>query len=53
MHLKDRKVQRRPNMPWGEGGDASKQALQLTKEKHYPIYRIIEYEYKGTGTPIE
>jgi len=25
----------------------------LIKEKHYPIYCIIEYEYKGTGTPIE
>jgi hypothetical protein len=23
------------------------------KEKHYPIYCIVEYEYKGAGSPIE
>jgi sugar phosphate isomerase/epimerase len=53
MHLKDRKRNDGPNMPWGEGDTPLKQALQLIKEKHYPIYCIIEYEYKGTGTPIE
>ncbi len=53
MHLKDRKRNDGPNMPWGEGETPLKQALQLIKTKHYPIYCIIEYEYKGTGTPIE
>jgi sugar phosphate isomerase/epimerase len=53
MHLKDRKRNDGPNMPWGEGETPLKQALQLIKEKHYPIYCIIEYEYKGAGTPIE
>jgi sugar phosphate isomerase/epimerase len=53
MHLKDRKRNDGPNMPWGEGETPLKQALRLIKEKHYPIYCVIEYEYKGTGTPIE
>lgn len=53
MHLKDRKRNDGPNMPWGEGETPLKQALQLIKTKHYPIYCVIEYEYKGTGTPIE
>jgi len=53
MHLKDRKRNNGPNMPWGEGDTPLKQALTLIKEKHYPIYCIIEYEYRGTGTPIE
>jgi sugar phosphate isomerase/epimerase len=53
MHLKDRKRNDGPNMPWGEGETPLKQALTLIKEKHYPIYCVIEYEYKGTGTPIE
>lgn len=53
MHLKDRKRNDGPNMPWGEGETPLKQALQLMKAKHYPIYCVVEYEYKGTGTPIE
>jgi len=27
--------------------------LALLKEKKYPIRALIEYEYRGTGTPIE
>jgi sugar phosphate isomerase/epimerase len=53
MHLKDRKKNNGPNMPWGEGETPLKQALMLIKEKHYPIYCIIEYEYRGSGTAIE
>jgi sugar phosphate isomerase/epimerase len=53
IHLKDRKRNNGPNMPWGDGETPLKPVLRLVKEKHYPIYCIIEYEYKGTGTPIE
>ena len=53
LHLKDRKRNDGPNMPWGEGDTPLKQVLTLVKQKHYPIYCLIEYEYKGTGTPIE
>jgi sugar phosphate isomerase/epimerase len=53
LHLKDRKRDDGPNMPWGEGQTPLKEVLKLVKDKHYPIYAIIEYEYRGAGTPIE
>lgn len=53
LHMKDRKRNNGPNMPWGEGETPLKPVLLLLKEKRYPIYAIIEYEYKGTGTPID
>jgi sugar phosphate isomerase/epimerase len=53
LHLKDRKKNDGPNMPWGEGDTPIKQVLLLLKEKRYPIPAFIEYEYKGTGTSVE
>jgi len=53
MHLKDRKKNNGPNMPWGEGDTPLRQALTLIKDKRYPIYCIVEYEYRGTGTAVE
>ena len=53
LHVKDRKRNDGPNMPWGEGDTPIKQVLLLLKEKKYPIRVFIEYEHRGTGTPIE
>ena len=53
VHMKDRKRNDGPNMPWGEGETPVKQVLQLIKQKKYPIYAVIEYEYPGKGTPVE
>lgn len=53
LHLKDRKRNDGPNMPWGEGDTPLRQVLTLVKAKRYPIYCLVEYEYKGAGTPIE
>ncbi len=53
LHLKDRKKNDGPNMPWGEGDTPIKQVLLLLKEKRYPIPAFIEYEYKGTGSSVE
>lgn len=53
IHLKDRKRDHGPNMPWGEGETPVKQVLQLIKQKKYPIYAVIEYEHPGKGTPVE
>lgn len=53
MHLKDRKRNNGPNMPWGEGETPLKPALTLIRDKRYPIYCLVEYEYRGTGTAIE
>jgi sugar phosphate isomerase/epimerase len=53
LHLKDRKRDDGPNMPWGEGQTPLKEVLAVLKEKHYPIYAVVEYEYRGAGTPVE
>jgi sugar phosphate isomerase/epimerase len=50
LHVKDRKKNDGPNVPWGEGDTPIKQVLQLLKEKKYPIPALVEYEYRGTGT---
>jgi sugar phosphate isomerase/epimerase len=53
LHIKDRKKNNGPNEPFGEGDTPIKAVLTLLKEKRYPIPAFIEYEYRGTGTPIE
>jgi sugar phosphate isomerase/epimerase len=50
LHLKDRKKNDGPNVPWGQGDTPIKQVLQLLKQNQYPIPAFIEYEYKGSGT---
>jgi sugar phosphate isomerase/epimerase len=53
LHVKDRKKNDGENMPWGEGDTPIKQVLLLLKDKKYPIPALVEYEYRGTGTPVE
>ncbi|HZS53668.1 MAG TPA: TIM barrel protein [Bryobacteraceae bacterium] len=53
LHIKDRKRNDGPNMPFGEGDTPIKQVLVLLKETQYPIPALIEYEYRGTGTSVE
>ena len=53
LHLKDRKKNNGPNEPFGEGDTPIKQVLKLLKDKKYAIPAFVEYEYKGTGTPVE
>ncbi len=53
LHVKDRKKNDGPNMPWGQGDTPIKQVLLLLKEKQYPIPALVEYEYRGLGTPVE
>ena len=53
LHIKDRKGNDGPNMPFGEGNTPIKQVLLLLKDKQSAIPAFIEYEYKGTGTPVE
>jgi len=50
IHLKDRKKDEGPNVPWGEGDTPIKQVLLLLKQKRWGIPAFIEYEYKGTGS---
>lgn len=53
LHIKDRKKNDGPNAPFGEGDTPIKPVLALLKEKKYKIPALVEYEYKGAGTPVE
>lgn len=53
LHIKDRKKNDGPNTPLGQGDTPIKQVLTLLKQKRYNIPALLEYEYKGTGTPVE
>ena len=49
LHIKDRKKNHGPNMPFGEGDTDIKGVLQLLKKNRYPIPAMIEYEYGKPG----
>jgi sugar phosphate isomerase/epimerase len=53
MHIKDRKKDHGPAVPFGEGETPVKQVLELLKQKKYPIPANIEYEYSGQDTVAE
>jgi sugar phosphate isomerase/epimerase len=49
LHIKDRKKNHGPNMPFGQGDTDIKGVLLLLKNKKYPIPAMIEYEYGKPG----
>lgn len=53
IHLKDRKKNQGPNVPFGEGDTPIREVLQLIARKRLRIYAMIEYEYKGADTVEE
>jgi sugar phosphate isomerase/epimerase len=52
LHLKDRKRDNGPNMPWGQGDTPLVELLQLLQRKRWAIRCLIEYEYPGVADPV-
>ncbi len=52
LHLKDRKKNHGPNMPWGQGDTNIKGVLQLLKKEKYGFPANAEYEYMGQDDPV-
>lgn len=46
IHIKDRKMNNGPNVPFGEGDTPIKEVLQLMQKEKYPFQGTIEFEYK-------
>ena len=46
IHIKDRKLNNGPNVPFGEGDTPIKEVLQLMQKEKYPFQGTIEFEYK-------
>jgi sugar phosphate isomerase/epimerase len=53
LHIKDRKKNQGPNVPFGEGDTPIKPVLALLRERKLGIPAMIEYEYKGADTVEE
>jgi sugar phosphate isomerase/epimerase len=53
LHVKDRRKNQGDNMPWGQGDTPIREVMQLLKQNKWPIPAYLEYEYKGTGSPVD
>ena len=53
IHIKDRKKNQGPNVPFGEGDTPIKEVLAFLRQKKLKIPANIEYEYKGADTVAE
>jgi sugar phosphate isomerase/epimerase len=45
VHVKDRKLNNGPNMPFGQGDTPIKEVLQLMRDNKWTFQATIEFEY--------
>jgi sugar phosphate isomerase/epimerase len=50
LHLKDRRINAGPNVPWGQGDTPIRDVLQLMKREKYTFMATIELEYRVDGS---
>jgi sugar phosphate isomerase/epimerase len=53
IHVKDRKREQGPNVPFGEGDTPIREVLRFIRDGKFDIKADIEYEYKGQDTVAE
>jgi len=53
IHIKDRKRNGGPNVALGTGDTPIRACLTMIRDNKWPIYGIIEREFRGPGTPME
>lgn len=53
IHIKDRKRDNGPNVALGTGDTPIKECLAVIRDNKFPIYGIIEREFRGPGTPAD
>jgi sugar phosphate isomerase/epimerase len=54
LHVKDRKRNKGPHVPWGEGDTPIKECLHRIRDNRWPIIALVEREYDdGVRSPYE